>query len=79
MQLLKDPLKPVLLKACKFVQRKELTEALVFLGMMEEGEEGVSAGDKTEVLCLPSTGGVSMGGVWGWCECVRGAGGGVRA
>ena len=60
MQLLRDPLKPVLLKACKFVQRKELTEALVFLGMMEEGEEGVPAGDKTEVLCLPSTGGVRM-------------------
>ena len=63
-QLLKEPLKPVLLKACKFVQRKELTEALVFLGMMEEVKEGVPTGGKTEVPCLPSTGGVSVS-VWG--------------
>ena len=35
-------------------------EALMFLGMIEEGEEGVPTGGKTEVPCLPSTGGVSV-------------------
>ena len=56
---LKDPLKPVLLKACKFIQRKEVVEALVYFGMMEEGE-GVPVGGGAEAACLPSAGGVSV-------------------
>ena len=49
----------MLLKACKFIQRKEVVEALVYFGMMEEGE-GVPVGGGAEAACLPSAGGVSV-------------------
>ena len=47
----------MLLKACKFIQRKEVVEALVYFEMMEEGE-GVGGG--AEAASLPSPGGVSL-------------------
>ena len=31
-------MRPILLKACKFVQRKDVNETLVFLGLLEKGD-----------------------------------------
>ena len=33
---LKDPLRPILLKACKFIKRSDVNQALVYLGLLKE-------------------------------------------
>ena len=33
---LKDRLRPIVLKACKFVQRADVNQALVYLGLLDE-------------------------------------------
>lgn len=38
LQALREPLKPALLKACKFVQRSEVNDALLYFNILEEDD-----------------------------------------